>query len=98
MVSESADHDCYPVLSESPVYFVVTAPLKGGQWSNGAANQISWSKGLLDDVNSFDIEMSRMSVDGLTYIASYGAWLSHSWKSFTLTESFRLQCQQLPHL
>lgn len=98
MVSESADHYCYPSLTEISVYFVVTAPLKGGQWSNGAANQISWSKGLLDDVNSFDIEMSRMSVDGLTYIASYGAWLSHSWESLTLTGSFCLQYQQLLHL
>ncbi|KAH8092210.1 hypothetical protein BXZ70DRAFT_898382, partial [Cristinia sonorae] len=51
-------------------YLIINEPQKGEQWSNGVANRISWTKGLLDGVNAFDIEMSRMSVDGLIYVAS----------------------------
>ncbi|KAH9911781.1 uncharacterized protein BXZ73DRAFT_82634 [Epithele typhae] len=50
-------------------YLVINAPAKGTQWVNGATNPISWTKGLLDSVSTFDIEMSRMSDDGLIYVA-----------------------------
>lgn len=33
-------------------------------------NVISWEKGVLDGVDSFDVELTRLSEDGLTYIAS----------------------------
>lgn len=72
-------------------YFIVNEPAKGGQWVNGVANHVSWTKGLLDDVSSFDVEMSRMSVDGLIYVASYGTSdpLSHSFLlDFSLGFSF----------
>lgn len=50
-------------------YFMVTAPSSGTQWANGAANLVSWVKGLEDGVDGVDIEMSRLSQDGIIYIA-----------------------------
>ena len=39
---------------------------------NGLANPLSWSKGLLDGVNSVDIELARLSTDGLLKVALNG--------------------------
>ncbi|KAI0659490.1 hypothetical protein C8Q70DRAFT_915027 [Cubamyces menziesii] len=50
-------------------YFVISQPAKGEQWVNGAVNPISWTKGLLDGVNSLDIELARLSQDGLIFVA-----------------------------
>ncbi|SJL17314.1 uncharacterized protein ARMOST_20863 [Armillaria ostoyae] len=58
------------VATAASAYFVVTAPAENAQWRNGAVNVISWEKGVLDGVDSFDVEMTRLSEDGLTYIAS----------------------------
>ncbi|TDL27097.1 hypothetical protein BD410DRAFT_783284 [Rickenella mellea] len=51
-------------------YFIVNQPQQGSQWVNGQANPISWTKGLLDGVNSVDVELARLSSDGLIYVAS----------------------------
>ncbi|KAI0920705.1 hypothetical protein AcW1_002373 [Taiwanofungus camphoratus] len=50
-------------------YFIITEPTTGVQWANGQSNLVSWSKGLLDGIDTFDIELQRLSVDGLSYIA-----------------------------
>jgi hypothetical protein len=50
-------------------YFVITEPTKTTVWSNGRVNVMRWSKGLLDGVFGFDVELSRMSSDGLTLVA-----------------------------
>ncbi|KAI8996304.1 hypothetical protein BD414DRAFT_477470 [Trametes punicea] len=50
-------------------YFVISQPGKGAQWLNGAVNPITWTKGLLDGVHSVDIELARLSQDGLIFIA-----------------------------
>ncbi|KAI0799687.1 hypothetical protein BC629DRAFT_1497801 [Irpex lacteus] len=50
-------------------YFKVTAPSAGTQWANGAANLVSWTKGVGDGVDAVDVEMSRLSQDGITYVA-----------------------------
>jgi hypothetical protein len=50
-------------------YFEVTAPTKSVQWSNGQTYPVSWGKGVLDGINYLDLELTRMSVDGLTLIA-----------------------------
>ncbi|KAI0350556.1 hypothetical protein OH77DRAFT_1430894 [Trametes cingulata] len=50
-------------------YFVISQPSKGAQWANGAVNPVSWTKGLLDGVNSVDIELARLSQDGLIFVA-----------------------------
>jgi len=36
---------------------------------NGATNLVTWEKGVLDGINGFDIEMARMSQDGLMKLA-----------------------------
>lgn len=51
-------------------YFVVNSPAKGDEWINGQTWGVSWTKGLQDDVDAFDIELSRMSTDGIIYVAS----------------------------
>ncbi|KAI0083104.1 hypothetical protein BDY19DRAFT_910848 [Irpex rosettiformis] len=50
-------------------YFIVTAPTAGTQWANGAANLVTWTKGVGDGIFAVDIEMSRLSQDGITYVA-----------------------------
>jgi len=50
-------------------YFDIQEPQAGRQWQNGAANPAQWKKGLLDDIPSFDIEMGRLSVDGILFVA-----------------------------
>lgn len=50
-------------------YFNILNPTKGAQWVNGEANLISWSKGLLDDIIDFDIELIRLGTDGIVYVA-----------------------------
>jgi len=57
------------LVSSVSSYFVVTAPKLHDQWANGETRMVSWSKGALDGVSSFDIEMSQLSTDGLTLIA-----------------------------
>ncbi|KAJ7070340.1 hypothetical protein B0H15DRAFT_870657 [Mycena belliarum] len=55
--------------SSVSAYFVVTAPKLHDQWANGDTRMVSWSKGALDGISSFDIEMSQLSTDGLTLVA-----------------------------
>jgi hypothetical protein len=50
-------------------YFDIQEPQAGRQWQNGAANPVQWKKGLLDDIPSFDIEIGRLSVDGILFVA-----------------------------
>lgn len=52
-------------------YFNIQEPQAGRQWQNGAANPVQWKKGLLDDISSFDIEMGRLSVDGILFVAQH---------------------------
>jgi len=47
----------------------VTYPTKGAQLENGQTYPITWEKGLLDGVNFFDLELTRMSSNGLILIA-----------------------------
>lgn len=57
------------LVARTSAYFVITEPTSSTVWVNGAASLISWKKGLLDGVDTFDIEMTRLSQDGLTFIA-----------------------------
>ncbi|TFK48119.1 hypothetical protein OE88DRAFT_1664487 [Heliocybe sulcata] len=50
-------------------YFEITSPSNGTQWVNGQANPVTWEKGLLDGITSFDVELARLSQDGLLYAA-----------------------------
>ena len=53
-------------------YFVISQPQNATQWVNGNANLVQWEKGLLDGVNGFDVEMARLSQDGLMLLAMNG--------------------------
>jgi hypothetical protein len=52
-----------------PTDFQVTYPTKGAQLANGQTYPITWEKGLLDGVNFFDLELTRMNSNGLILIA-----------------------------
>ena len=56
-------------------YFVISEPAAQREWVNNAPNLVTWSKGLLDGVNGFDVEMARMSTDGLVLVARNGEFL-----------------------
>ncbi|KAJ7273414.1 hypothetical protein C8J57DRAFT_273487 [Mycena rebaudengoi] len=57
------------LVSSASSYFVVTSPKQNDQWANGVPALVSWNKGAMDGVTSFDIEMSQLSSSGLTLIA-----------------------------
>lgn len=42
------------------------------QWANGDVNPVRWTKGLLDGVNDVDLELARLSTDGLILVALNG--------------------------
>ena len=54
--------------------FKILQPAAGTQWANGAANLVTWTKGVGDGIDGVDIEMSRISQDGLIFVARDGAW------------------------
>jgi len=53
-----------------PTYFIITTPTKGTVWSNNATNNIQWTVAV-DAVpyGQFDVEMARLSTDGLLFVA-----------------------------
>ncbi|KAK0440411.1 uncharacterized protein EV420DRAFT_1650541 [Desarmillaria tabescens] len=50
-------------------YFIINEPQASAKWPNDAANVVTWEKGVLDDITHFDIELMRLSQDGVTYVA-----------------------------
>lgn len=69
-------------------YFEISNPAPGAQWVNNGVNVITWEKGLRDGINGFDVEMARMSQDGLMLLARNGA-------SRSLSLSFRQLMRRL---
>jgi hypothetical protein len=65
----------WPPLIIPSVDFLVTYPTKGTQVSNGQTFPITWTKGLLDGIDIFDLELTRMSTDGLILAARDSASL-----------------------
>ncbi|KAG6890151.1 hypothetical protein C0995_011446 [Termitomyces sp. Mi166 len=53
-------------------YFVITEPTRDTQWALGTPNPISWTKGVLDNIASFDVEMARLGSNGLSFVARNG--------------------------
>src|SRR6266404_3043950 len=53
--------------------FIVTSPVKGTEWVNGQTYAVTWTKGLLDGVDFVDLELLRMSKDGLILVARNSA-------------------------
>ncbi|KAK0207913.1 hypothetical protein DFS33DRAFT_1300095 [Desarmillaria ectypa] len=78
---------CARLVLSTHSYFVINEPHSSAQWSNDAVNIVTWEKGVHDDITHFDIELMRLSKDGVTYIAYNG----EPWSStlfFYLDESF----------
>ncbi|KAL5525055.1 hypothetical protein ACEPAF_8924 [Sanghuangporus sanghuang] len=46
-------------------YFEFVQPTTGTEWVNGEVHPIIWEKGLLDGVGMFDLELARLSQDGI---------------------------------
>jgi len=56
-------------ITYASAYFVVEGPVSNTPWLNNATNVVSWAKGVKDGIAGFDLEMTRMSQDGLFLIA-----------------------------
>jgi len=56
-------------ITHASAYFVLLNPANGTQLVNNATNAITWTKGARDGIFGFDLEMTRMSKDGLFLIA-----------------------------
>jgi len=56
-------------ITYASAYFVIQNPGNGTQLVNNVANLITWAKGVDDGIFGFDLEMTRMSKDGLFLIA-----------------------------
>jgi len=56
-------------ITYASAYFLIQSPGNTTQLVNNVANVITWTKGVDDGIFGFDLEMTRMSVDGLFLIA-----------------------------
>ncbi|KAF8584397.1 hypothetical protein K439DRAFT_1142240 [Ramaria rubella] len=56
------------VLSDPP-YFIINQPAKGSQWVNGQTNYATWTQGIGQGIDIFDVELARLSTDGLLFVA-----------------------------
>ncbi|KAF8233992.1 hypothetical protein L208DRAFT_1394836 [Tricholoma matsutake] len=54
--------------ARTSAYFVITEPTLSSQWVEGGVHPVRWTKGV-DAINSFDVELSRLSQDGLIFVA-----------------------------
>lgn len=52
--------------------FIINQPSASTSWANGSPYPISWTKGLLDGIGTFDIELTRLHEDGLIFVAHNG--------------------------
>ena len=79
MLPVRAHHDYVPghgLQSHSfAAYFIIQNPANGTQLVNNVTNIITWTKGVDDGIFGFDLELTRMSVDGLYLIARNGQYI-----------------------
>jgi len=57
------------IVHVASAYFIITEPARNTRWKNNAVNLVSWQKGALDGIDSFDIEFARLAVDGNLFAA-----------------------------
>ncbi|KAG2336919.1 hypothetical protein BDR05DRAFT_970738 [Suillus weaverae] len=50
-------------------YFVVNQPGSSTLWKNGSPYPVSWTLGLQDGIDTFDIEITRLSRVGIYFVA-----------------------------
>ncbi|OJA10274.1 hypothetical protein AZE42_08685 [Rhizopogon vesiculosus] len=51
-------------------YFIVNQPGSSTTWKNGSPYPVSWTLGLLDGIETFDIEITRLSGGGVYLVAT----------------------------
>lgn len=50
-------------------YFVVNQPGSSTSWKNGSPYPVTWTLGLEDGIDTFDIEITRLSRGGIYFVA-----------------------------
>ncbi|KAH8814557.1 hypothetical protein DL96DRAFT_416452 [Flagelloscypha sp. PMI_526] len=50
-------------------YFMLNTPTSSSKWKLGEVNPIRWTKGPHDGIGATDVELARLSEDGLTFVA-----------------------------
>ncbi|KAG0697492.1 hypothetical protein DFH29DRAFT_147795 [Suillus ampliporus] len=50
-------------------YFVINQPGSSTSWKNGSPYPVSWTMGLLNGIDTFDIEITRLSRVGIYFVA-----------------------------
>lgn len=50
-------------------YFIVNQPGSSTSWKNGSPYPVSWTVGLQDGIDTFDIELTRLSRAGIYFVA-----------------------------
>jgi len=55
--------------ARTSAYFVISEPSRDSQWVNGAVHPVSWTKGVQDGISMLDVELARLSQNGLTFVA-----------------------------
>ncbi|GLB44436.1 hypothetical protein LshimejAT787_1700630 [Lyophyllum shimeji] len=60
---------CCLAARTTSAYFVISEPTRDTQWTIGTPNPVRWNKGVDDGISLFDVEMARLSVEGLTLVA-----------------------------
>lgn len=55
--------------------FLITYPQNGSVLQNNVGIAVTWWKGLEDDIFGFDLELTRMSQDGLYLAARNGQYV-----------------------
>lgn len=53
-------------------YFIINEPSKTVQWGNNITNFATWTIDAGSEVSVFDVELGRLSMDGLHFIARNG--------------------------
>jgi len=58
--------------SLATAYFVVNHPSSGEKWVNDQTNFLTWTIGATDALDVFDVQLTRMSTEGINYVARNG--------------------------
>lgn len=56
-------------LISADAYFVVNQPGSSTSWKNGSPYPVTWTLGLQDGIDTFDIEITRLSRGGIYFVA-----------------------------
>ncbi|KAI6025498.1 hypothetical protein EDC04DRAFT_2899825 [Pisolithus marmoratus] len=69
-------------LASVHAYFIINQPGASTSWAVGSPYPVTWTKGLEDGVDTFDIELMRLYEDGLYLVAKSGTALPRNpWSS-----------------